>query len=99
MRLSPKPGEKRILVGKQGITEELDALASQAGEVGKGLALFFSAYDLDMPASELIQIVGDFGFNFQNVSAIRAGAEKLNSLLSEKPATFESPQGHRNGAE
>jgi hypothetical protein len=30
---------------------------------------------------------------------VRAGAEKLNNGLSEIPATFESPQGHRNGAE
>ncbi len=29
----------------------------------------------------------------------RGGAEKLNSPLSERPAIFESPQGHRNGAE
>jgi hypothetical protein len=30
---------------------------------------------------------------------LRAGAEKLNSPLSERPATFESPQGQRYEAE
>jgi hypothetical protein len=30
---------------------------------------------------------------------LRAGAEKLNSPVSERPATFESPQGQRNEAE